>query len=521
MVHQQPNRTPAQRHVTAPFVQRAPEGAVAQRYVWTPDPLIITFAHDPLCVGIYVAVARLAYAAKGAVPLAARDLAAWMGHDTDADRAAIMRRIVKLTQAGWLAVERHSAHKHRLLPTWGPDQTGTIRSWCVDADDCGKPAHLRGRRVPLALFDDYLGRLDPQPGHRRALISRYLSRPLLDLTDIGVYAIGLRAEIAPTPRLRHLELHANIGMHRLPQCETLLTHAARGHLTTLDAGSVVAVQLTALGQARLAALGRADVLGTLPISGSITGSVPGSVARSATGSALEPAEVPVPAQQDAEKGTADTPTPVIAWDDRISHEQTNHDSTASDSIGGGGDVMPAASGHTEAPSPPYLDTQRAIPCPLSPLLDAAIASGHLALNPHRPLPPGEWHELLTLQQTHGAVNLLIWQARASRRAQPHPFGITPGYYRACAVAQAFTAAQRVVPVADRVTGSAQSTEAQHTTRGKFDPVCDALLRAMGIRERRQLAGVSHDLIRAWQAALEHPGMAAHFATPVGFAVSQM
>jgi hypothetical protein len=45
----------------------------------------------------------------------------------------------------------------------------------------------------------YLGRLDPQPGHGSALISRYFTQPLLDLVDIGIYAIGLRAEVAPSP----------------------------------------------------------------------------------------------------------------------------------------------------------------------------------------------------------------------------------------------------------------------------------------------------------------------------------
>src|SRR5262249_53226095 len=71
-------------------------------YVLVPDQLIAAYADDPLAVGVYVAIARLSLAAKGAVPLAARDLVAWMGSDRDADRAAIMRRIVKLEEHGWL-----------------------------------------------------------------------------------------------------------------------------------------------------------------------------------------------------------------------------------------------------------------------------------------------------------------------------------------------------------------------------------------------------------------------------------
>jgi hypothetical protein len=55
----------------------------------------------------------------------------------------------------------------------------------------------------------------------------------------------------------------------------------------------------------------------------------------------------------------------------------------------------------------------------------------------------------------------------------------------------------------------------------LDPACDALLRAIGVRERQRLAAVPFDLIVAWQIALGHPGLAAQFTNPVGFAVAQM
>ena len=103
-----------------------------------------------------------------------------------------------------------------------------MRPWCFEYSDSGRPQHLRGRRVPIGLLDDYLGRLEPQPDSGRALISRYFTRPLLDLTDIGVYTIGLRAEIIPTPRLRHLELCSEAGMLPLPDTRSLLVQAAAG-----------------------------------------------------------------------------------------------------------------------------------------------------------------------------------------------------------------------------------------------------------------------------------------------------
>jgi hypothetical protein len=138
------------------------------------------------------------------------------------------------------------------------------------------------------------------------------------------------------------------------------------------------------------------------------------------------------------------------------------------------------------------------------LLEPGVAAGHRALNPLRPIPAGEWYEVLSLQREHGAPQLLIWQARAGRRANAHPFGITPAYYRACAVND-----EQRDPLPERQVDL------------KPDPACDALLRTIGVRERRQLAHVPYDLVAAWRDALAHPGMGAHFAAPLGFAVSQM
>ena len=118
-------------------------------YVLVPDGLILAFAHDPLAVGVYVAIARLVVVAKAAVPLAARDLAAWIGSEREADRAAIMRRIVKLEEGGWVIAARTRAAKHLLLPTWGRDQEGVVRPWQPDHLNAGRPTHIRGRRVPL------------------------------------------------------------------------------------------------------------------------------------------------------------------------------------------------------------------------------------------------------------------------------------------------------------------------------------------------------------------------------------
>jgi hypothetical protein len=88
--------------------------------------------------------------------------------------------------------------------------------------------------------------------------------------------------------------------------------------------------------------------------------------------------------------------------------------------------------------------------------------------------------------------------------------VTPAYYWACA-AQAREQGCRYMARSQAVSPSGPP----------LDAACETLLRQIGVREREQLAGVPYELIAAWHAALAHPGMAAQFRAPVGFAVSQM
>ena len=536
MVHPMPARS-ARRASLSPRpnmsvgdVLRA-EQLVPIPYVFIPDPLIVAFARDLLAVGVYVAIARLAMVAKAAVPLAARDLAAWMGSDRDADRAAIMRRIVKLEQGGWVIIERTTASKHQLLPTWGRDQAGRARPWRFDTVDSGRPSHLRGRRVPLALFDDYLGRLDPQAGQGSALVSRYFTQPLLDLTDMGAYTIGLRAEIMPTPRLRHLGLHSAIGMLPPLDGRSLLEQAAAGTLTTLVGDVKVSVLPSIQGQVRLGpempiAL-RHDPLYGEYLCGSIRRSPDGSIGGSRDAAFASPA---LP-HQDGQNVSERLIAPLIAWDVGSLHESTNHDSTPDHGSVVGGSVAISLDGF-EATSDQPAQVQTMDDSLSSQLIDDAfaeivpslrvsVALGHRALNPMRTILPGEWHELLALQDALGEEQLLIWQARASRVSTERPYGITPAYYQACA-AQAACETYRPTTTWGV---SASSDPGIACTLPSLpalpDPACDALLQAMGVRERQKLGTVSYELIAAWQKALTHPGIAARFMSPVGFAVAQM
>lgn len=85
-----------------------------------------------------------------------------------------------------------------------------------------------------------------------ALISRYVTRPLLSPpTNIGVYVVGLRAEVTPAPQLRHLGLQSDAGMLSPPDDRQLLSLAACGQLTTLIDEVPIGIGLTVQGYAHL------------------------------------------------------------------------------------------------------------------------------------------------------------------------------------------------------------------------------------------------------------------------------
>src|SRR5262249_31770365 len=140
------------------------------------------------------------------------------------------------------------------------------------------------------------------------------------------------------------------------------------------------------------------------------------------------------------------------------------------------------------------------------VLAASVVEGHRALNPQRPIPQGEWCELLALQDVHGADQLLIWQARASRAAGERPHGGMPAYYYACAAQAACEMYRPSAPWSAAAPPQDDVPHAAAHTLAELDPTCDALLRAMGVRERRKLAAVPYDLIASWQIALGHPGL---------------
>jgi hypothetical protein len=187
--------------------------------------------------------------------------------------------------------------------------------------------NVKRRRAHIGVLDDYVGRLDPQTGQRHALISRYFTRPLLDWADIGVYVIGLRAEVTPTPRLRHLGLHTVAGVTAPADGQSLIGLAAAGQLSMIVDNSIATVHLSFQGQTRFGVASTIAVASHTGEPESPYGSPGGSHARSAARSDGGSELSVCIAQHGAQNTTRDHPLSLIAWDVGNDHEQINHDSS--------------------------------------------------------------------------------------------------------------------------------------------------------------------------------------------------
>jgi hypothetical protein len=209
-----------------------------------------SYPHAPLAVGVYIAVARLALTESGAVPLSAADLVAWSGEAHS--RASVIRRMRLLLEAGWLVDERGGNTKLRLLPTWGHARDGRSRPWRLCDPHLGRPTEVQVRRVPLDLLDIYIGRLDPQPGRRAAVVTRYFDRPLIDLAELGAYAVALAADVRPTPRLFALGLADSSAPQAPATLSSLLAASDAGTLHLSVDGITTLIRPSAFGRRRLA-----------------------------------------------------------------------------------------------------------------------------------------------------------------------------------------------------------------------------------------------------------------------------
>jgi len=493
-----------------------------QPFLFVPDLVIDRYHDDPLTVALYAGIARCCVAASGPVPLSAPDLAQWFSLTGEPGRVAIMRRIQRLVADGWLtATKATTGTKLVLAPTWGRSRDGEVRAWDWQQRDRGRPNWQRGRRVPLTLFDAYLGQLVPHPT-TPADHPLWWDHPLLDGQDVGTWVIGLHRTVVWTPRLRHLGI-VGTTLHTLDQ---LRAWRDSGTLTTLDnQGAVISVALSTHPPPESRRT-RSRTRHAQPI---MTGSDQHIDHDADTGASAAAACDPVP-----RVGSI----PQIAWDScnkliNTMNPPKSHDLV----IGSGADrfgaehqpaTNPTERSSTPAPSPNLLSAREECH-----ELDPQVAAGHGALNPGVAIPPGEWLELARLERQHGAAMLLIWQARATRRTQAASGRVVPAYYVTCAQRQAADAYQppRYEPCRsampsdtapagqdapetadpDRIPESRPSRcTSAAPAKPAIDPDADKLLRAMGLRSRSVLAGVPLELIRQWQPLIDHPALVARF-----------
>ncbi|MBX0331246.1 hypothetical protein K2Z83_26715 [Oscillochloris sp. ZM17-4] len=311
-------RGPATTDIDRAAVRPAP-------YLRVPDRLLRAFAHDPLAVGVYLGVARCAIAYQAAAPLSPADLAAWGSGERTRD-LALMRRIRRLTDDGWLVAEPGRAVKLRLLPTWGDEST----PWQLDDGQLGKPDGLRTRRVPLDLLDTYLGRIDPQSGRTPALITRYFDRPLIGLVDIGVYAISQITTITPTKALLALGLLGEDGPQPPQPLADLLATTADGQLPIGDATGDSTIRLSIQGRYRLGAR-----------NGSPNGSCSGSLNGSLNGSCTTTPDEERSTASEREETPDENSAAAAAWDgwDRSTEGHESPTPNREDSTRAGGRVI--------------------------------------------------------------------------------------------------------------------------------------------------------------------------------------
>ena len=210
-----------------------PAPSLPAHYVRVPLNLLTIAAYDPLAVGLYALIARLFLVLQAPLRLSTADV---LHYDPTLSRGAVLRAFERLLAGGWLLAEEQAGHKTAYTPCWGRVDGGP-RPWRSDATALGRPRHLGALALDLRLLDLYMGRLRPHPT-RPALITRYITKPLLNLRDVGAYALTLNSIPTTTPGLEQWGLVQAGECVPLPSDHALLARVSQlvlddEHATTL------------------------------------------------------------------------------------------------------------------------------------------------------------------------------------------------------------------------------------------------------------------------------------------------
>src|SRR5260221_9140660 len=162
-------------------------GSIEQPSAYCPIPQrLLTDLHDtPLAIGVYGLVARLYLVAQTPIPLSVPDV---LRYDPTLSRGAVLRALARLVGGGYLIETAQIGLKTRYTPAWGR-VGGVPLAWDMQQPCLGRPRHVARLRLDRRLFDICMGKLVPHTT-RTASITRYITTPVLALSDIGCYALA-------------------------------------------------------------------------------------------------------------------------------------------------------------------------------------------------------------------------------------------------------------------------------------------------------------------------------------------
>jgi hypothetical protein len=212
-------------HAHAGATSEAPPTSLPERYVRIPQRLLSSAVYRPLQVGIYSLAARLFLVCKAPVPLSAADI---LRYDPSLSRGAAQRALSSLVDGGWLIATERAGQKSTYVPSWGR-VNGAPVPWVIGATCLDRPRHVRAVCLDLRLLDLFLGKLTPQP-KRAAVITRYVTAPLLALADVGSYALLLGGLPGATPSLVAWGLTRDEQPLPLPDDAVILARASQRRL---------------------------------------------------------------------------------------------------------------------------------------------------------------------------------------------------------------------------------------------------------------------------------------------------
>ena len=216
-----------------------------KHYVRVPVRLLEQAAYDGRLAGLYALIARLYLARKTPVPLSSSDVVRF---DPSLSRGAAQRLLARLSATGWLIETATAGNKSVYVPSWGLIH-GSPLIWSLDAACLGRPRHVRAIALDLQLLDILMGKLTPHAA-RGAIVTRYVTAPVIALVDVGAYALALAGLPAVSSQLQAWGMLIGHLPQPLPETTTLLARISQASLfgetrATLSASGARVLGVTA------------------------------------------------------------------------------------------------------------------------------------------------------------------------------------------------------------------------------------------------------------------------------------